>query len=200
MQIVRVKISNWIKRENIKNLLDFGCGLGQDGVYFAKTLDIKVNCADIVLSNIRLVSRYSKIWGIKTNGIYINDDPKEFQFPESYDAIFSNGVLHHTPKAKEIIVNLKRFLKPNGLLMCMLYTKKSFEKTQSKNLQEFAILSESIAPIINPYSDFYDIKKTKKIFEGFELLEVFQTYEDRYGWYIFRKKIAHTSARASQDY
>jgi len=156
--IYRDNVSSWIKRENIKNLLDFGSGLGQDGVYFAKTLGIKVTFADIVLSNIKLVSRYSKIWGIKTNGIYISCDPKEFQFPEAYDAIFSNGVLHHTPEAKGIILNLKRFLKPNGLFICMLYTQKPFEETEARTIQEFAILSESTAPIVNPYSDFYNVE------------------------------------------
>jgi 2-polyprenyl-3-methyl-5-hydroxy-6-metoxy-1,4-benzoquinol methylase len=188
--IYRNKVSDWIKRENIKKILDFGCGLGQDGVYFTKTLDIKVDYADIVLSNIKLVSRYSKIWGIKTNGIYISDDPKKFIFPDIYDAIFSNGVLHHTPEAKEIIWNLRKFLKSDGLFICMLYTKKSFQETKSKNINEYAILSESIAPIINPYSDFYTLDKAKKIFKGFNLLESFFNYNERYRWYIFRKKSA----------
>ena len=186
--IYRNNVSSWIKREKIKNLLDFGCGLGQDGVYFAKNLGIKVTFADIVMSNIELVSRYPKIWGIETNGIYISCDPKEFQFPEVYDAIFSNGVLHHTPEAKGIILNLERFLKLHGLFICMLYTRKPFKETEARTLQEFAILSESVAPIVNPYSDFYNVERAKGIFEGFELLETFQTYKGYYGWYVFRRK------------
>jgi len=182
----RDRVSSWIKKENVKNLLDFGCGLGQDGLHFAKTLGIEVTFADIVLANAKLVSRYSKIWGISSKAIYISCDPKEYEFPETYGLIFANGVLHHTPEAKEIILNLKRFLKPNGLFICMLYTRKSFEGTPARTLDEFAIVSEMVASLVNPYSDFYDVEKTKGIFEEFKLLETFQTYKGRFGWYVFK--------------
>jgi len=182
----RNRVSSWIEKENVMNLLDFGCGLGQDGVHFAKTLGIRVTFADIVPANAKLVSRYSKIWGISSEGIYISCDPKEYEFPETYDAIFANGVLHHTPEAREIILNLKRFLKPNGLFICMLYTRKVLERTQARTLDEFAVVSEGVASVVNPYSDFYDVEKTKGVFEEFELLETFQTCKGRFRWYVFK--------------
>lgn len=186
-KVYRNRVSNWINRENIRRILDFGCGLGQDGVYFAKTLRVQVTFADIVLSNIKLTERYSQIWGTPTKSIYIDCDPKEFQFPEIYDMIFANGVLHHTPEAKEIVQNLKRFLKPHGLFICMLYSRKHFEATGARTLEEYAMLSEGVAPIPNPYSDFYDVEKAKKVFGGFKLIETFTTHKGKFGWYVFRK-------------
>ena len=50
-------------------MLDFGCGMGSDGVYFSKLLGLKVTFADIVPSNVEIVKRYSKIWNIPTKAI-----------------------------------------------------------------------------------------------------------------------------------
>ena len=184
--VYRNKVSSWIKRENIRNILDFGCGLGQDGVYFSKLHGIHVTFADIVPSNIKLTERYSKIWGIPTKAVYI-DNPKTFQFPEVYDMIFANGVLHHTPEAKEIAQNLEKFLKPKGFFVCMLYTKKHFKATGAKTIEEYALLSEGAAPVSNPYSDYYDLEKAEKLFEGFKLVETFETHKGKFGWYVWKK-------------
>jgi len=92
-------------------------------------------------------------------------------------------VLHHTPRAKEIVENLKRFLRPNGLFICMLYTQKHFKATGAKTLREYAMLSEGDPR--NPYSDYYDTDKARRLFSGFDLLEVFQTYGKKFGWYVF---------------
>ena len=185
--VYRKKITEHIKKGNVKHMLDFGCGIGQDGVYFAKTCGVAVDFADIVESNVILTKRYNRIWNISANSIFIDVDPQEFCFPKEYDLILANGVLHHTPKAKEIIQNLHRFLKSNGLFICMLYTPKHFKATGARNIKEYAILSEGFAPIQNPYSDFYDLAKAKELFGGFELLETFTTHQGKFGWYVWRK-------------
>jgi len=185
--IYREKIAKWIKQEKIKSMLDFGCGIGQDGVYFAKRCDVEVDFADIVESNVALTKRYGKIWDISANSIFINCEPEEYIFPREYDMILANGVLHHTPKAKEIVQNLKKFLKPNGLFICMLYTPEHFRKTKAKTLEEYAVLSEHVGLVLNPYTDYYDLKKAKELFEGFVLLEYFTTHKGKFGWYVWRK-------------
>jgi len=185
--VYREKVVNWIKKEHVKYMLDFGCGIGQDGVFFAKTTGISVDFADIVQSNVILTKRYSRIWNISATSIFIDTDPEKFCFPRLYDMILANGVLHHTPKAKEIVQKLSKFLKPDGLFICMLYTPTHFKTTKAKNLEEYAKLSEGAAPVENPYSDFYDEEKSKKLFEDFHLLETFTTHKGKFGWYVWRK-------------
>lgn len=184
----RNRVSEWILREKVKKLLDFGCGFGQDGVYFSKTLGVEVTFADIVKSNIRLTERYSRIWNIPTKSIHIDGDPKEFNFPEEYDLIFANGVLHHTPEAREIVENLTNFLKPKGLFICMLYTPKHFKSRHVKTIEEYALVSEGAAPLPNPYTDYYTLEKAKKLFKGYRLLDVFTTNNGKFGWYVWKKE------------
>jgi 2-polyprenyl-3-methyl-5-hydroxy-6-metoxy-1,4-benzoquinol methylase len=43
--------------------------------------------------------------------------------PEIFDAIYSNGVLHHTPSTKKSFVNLAKLLKKNGLYFVWFYIK-----------------------------------------------------------------------------
>jgi len=185
--IYRSRVSEWIRRENVRKMLDFGCGLGQDGVYFSKTLGVEVTFADIVESNVRLTERYSRIWSIPTKSIYINTDPKEFRFPEVYDLIFANGVLHHTPQAREIVENLTRFLKPKGMFICMLYTPKHFKSRRVKTIEEYALVSEGTAPLPNPYTDYYTLEKAKKLFKDFSLINHWATHNGKFGWYVWKK-------------
>src|SRR5262249_33669783 len=48
-------------------------------------------------------------------------------FPdESFDWVYSHGVLHHTPNPQKAINEVWRVLKPNGRVIIMLYHKNSF--------------------------------------------------------------------------
>src|SRR5262249_34206619 len=42
--------------------------------------------------------------------------------PESFDCIYSIGVLHHTPDCEKALKNLPRYLKPGGKLGVWLYS------------------------------------------------------------------------------
>jgi len=187
----RAKVLEWVVQEKVKRLLDFGCGIGQDGVYFATKCPhaLEVTFADIVESNIKLVSSYARIFDIHSNAVLL-ENPENQSLPEVYDMMFANGVLHHTPRARQIMLNLQRYLRPDGLFICMLYTTEHFKSRNARNLQEYAFLSEGRLPksaigVFNPYSDFYDVAKAKKLFEGFKLLDHFVTHQGKFGWYVF---------------
>lgn len=189
----RTMVLKWIIEKDVKSLLDFGCGIGQDGVYFATRCPhaIKVIFTDIVESNVKLVSRYARIFNIRSNAMLIENLETE-SFLEAYDMILANGVFHHTPKARQIVLNLKRYLEPNGLFICMLYTSEHFKSRRARSLREYTFLSEGVLPksaksIFNPYSDFYDKAKVEKLFEGFKLLDHFTTHEKKFGLYVWRK-------------
>lgn len=183
------RIEHWILKGRIKRMLDFGCGVGADGVRFAKDLGIEVTFADIVESNVKLVSRYPGVFGINSRTLLI-DKSEEFVFPEVYDMIFSDGVLHHIPNAFKVVENLRKYLRTNGLFIAMLYSPKLYTESGAKNLSEFRALSEGRTPrgakVFNPYSTVYDEDEAKQLFAGFELVDSLRTYDDLYGWYVFK--------------
>ncbi len=43
----------------------------------------------------------------------------------SFDVVISSGVVHHTPDAKKSVMELKRIVKPKGLLYLLIYRKPS---------------------------------------------------------------------------
>jgi len=196
----RTKVLQWIIQKKVKSYLDFGCGIGQDGVYFAIKCPhtLEVTFADIVESNIKLVSNYARIFGIHSNAILV-ENPETQSLHEAYDMIFANGVLHHSPRARQIILNLKRYLRLGGLFVCMLYTPEHFKSRHARNLREYAFLSEGKLPrsaetLANPYSDFYDEAKAKKLFEGFEVLDHFTTHQKKFGWYALTPSARETGS------
>ena len=179
--------------------MDFGCGLGQDGLHFAKALGLEVVFADIVPSNVKLTNRYAVIWRVLTKSVHV-DDPKSFDFTQKFGLIFANGVLHHSPEAKEIVQNLKCFLNINGLFIVMLYTKEHYKVVGARSIDEYAMKSESPAPVptINPYTEYYDVKKAQELFEGFMLIDQWTTHNERFGWYCF-KMLPQEMAVASEN-
>ena len=181
-------IADLIKNKGMKKVLDFGCGLGQEGLYFAKECGVEVTFADISPSNIELTKRFPRIWNVNTKSSYI-DNPLTISFPEKFDLIMAIGVLHHTPQAKLIAANLRQFLNEDGFLILMLYTKHHYARRKVKTLADYALKSEALPPakIVNPYSDYYDVEKVKKVFEGYEIERNFTTNKETFGWYFLKK-------------
>lgn len=187
VEVARSRVKYWIENNNIRKMLDFGCGLGVDGVYFSINLGIQVTFADISLSNVKLTDRYAQIWNIPTKSVYI-DDSTSVDFGDKFDLIYAHGVLHHIPEPKPVVDNLQRFLNSNGLFIVMLYTKEHYAGKSAENIHHYAVRSESPAPtaITNPYSCYYDTAKAVALFEGCSLIDQWATNRDRFGWYCFK--------------
>src|SRR6476619_2206042 len=83
--------------ENSKNLrvLEVGCGLGTDGAQFAKA-GADYTGVDLTDAAIDLARRRFELFGL-TGKLQVAD-AENLDFPdESFDVVYSHGVLHHTP-------------------------------------------------------------------------------------------------------
>jgi arsenite methyltransferase len=105
-------------------VLDAGCGAGYTGLeYFYPILDrIRYIGADI--SEAVDVAK-ARMEDAGANAAFIQGDLIHLPLPHaSLDAIFSEGVLHHTDSTREAILSLVPLLKSGGLFMFYVYRRK----------------------------------------------------------------------------
>src|SRR5882724_3127085 len=106
------------------SVLEIGCGLGTDGAQFAKA-GAHYTGVDLTEAAIELARKRFEIAGLP--GEFRVADAENLDFAdESFDRIYSHGVLHHTPDTARGVAEIHRVLKPGGRAMVMLYHRGSY--------------------------------------------------------------------------
>lgn len=100
-----------------KRVLDAGCGNGRH-TYYAAQSNAEVWAVDIC-SAVEVAKHNTRLH----NNVYVAQaDIHHLPFePESFDLIYSLGVLHHLPDPESAFRNLLRYLKPGGWIQIYLY-------------------------------------------------------------------------------
>jgi len=104
-------------------LLEVGCGMGTDLLQFARA---GARCVGIDLTprSIEISRHRFKLYG--ADGSFMISDGEHLPFRDgSFDVVYSNGVLHHTPDTARAIREVHRVLRPGGLAKVMLYHRNS---------------------------------------------------------------------------
>jgi len=107
-----------------KKVLEIGTGNGADGVMFALN-GADYTGVDLTDTALEATRRHFEVQGL--TGSFGCEDAESLSFPdESFDWVYSHGVLHHTPNTRRAIDEVWRVLKPGGRAVVMLYHKHSF--------------------------------------------------------------------------
>ena len=105
-------------------VLEIGCGLGTDGAQFAKA-GADYTGVDLTDAAVELATKHFELLGLR--GDFRTADAENLDFAdESFDLVYSHGVLHHTPDTALAVREIHRVLKPNGRAMVMLYHRGSY--------------------------------------------------------------------------
>jgi 2-polyprenyl-3-methyl-5-hydroxy-6-metoxy-1,4-benzoquinol methylase len=105
-------------------VLEIGCGLGTDGAQFAKA-GADYTGIDLTEASIELAQKRFELAGLK--GEFRVSDAENLDFAdETFDVVYSHGVLHHTPDTATAVREIHRILKPGGRAMVMLYHRGSY--------------------------------------------------------------------------
>lgn len=106
-----------------KTVLEVGCGAGIDSAEFARngamvtSTDLTRRGAELTRDLLQEISLPVRV---------IQCDTKNLPFKnESFDCIYSFGVLHHFPEIEAALAEIHRVLKPGGQVMVMLYHRDS---------------------------------------------------------------------------
>jgi len=115
--------ANFATSENLR-VLEIGCGLGTDGAQFAKA-GADYTGVDLTEAAVDLARRRFELFDLP--GTFRTADAEKLDFPENtFDVVYSHGVLHHTPNTAGAIKEVYRVLRPGGRAVIMLYHRDSY--------------------------------------------------------------------------
>lgn len=105
------------------DLLEVGCGMGSDLLQFARG-GARVTGLDYTPRSVEISRRRFALYDVP--GKFTLGDAENLPFPDAtFDVVYSNGVLHHTPDTQRAIHEVHRVLKPGGVAKIMLYHRSS---------------------------------------------------------------------------
>lgn len=109
------------KKHKGDKILEIGCGVGMDSLEYAKG-GAFVYGIDITKSAIKLTKERFKLNNLKGNFKVMNAENLTFK-DDTFDFVYSFGVLHHTPNIEKAINEIGRVLKQEGTAIIWLYAK-----------------------------------------------------------------------------
>jgi ubiquinone/menaquinone biosynthesis C-methylase UbiE len=107
-----------------QRLLEVGFGMGTDLFQFASHGAI-VSGIDLTPKHYEIASQRFKLYGIPAD-LRLGDAEEMPYEDESFDAVYTFGVIHHSPNTEKIVDEIYRILKPGGRAIITVYHKWSF--------------------------------------------------------------------------
>jgi SAM-dependent methyltransferase len=161
-----------------KRVLEIGCGLGTDTINFARA-GAQVTAVDLSEASLTLARRRSELSGLDITFYQGNAEELTAFVPlETYDLVYSFGVIHHTPHPRRVIEEIRRYLHQDSLLKFMVYHRHSWKvfwilmkygKGAFWNLEEL-VARHSEAQTGCPITYTYTRSSIKELLSGFDIL------------------------------
>ena len=165
-----------------EQVLDIGGGMGTDLAQFARHGAI-VTDVDLSEGHLKLAQENLRLRGL--TGRFVHHDAESLPFETaSFDLVYSNGVLHHTPHAKRAIAEIFRVLKPGGRVVVMMYAENSLHYWRNLvwgiGLKNGALTSRSMADIMSRSVERTgnDARPLVKVYTPSRLRALFAAFDD----------------------
>ncbi|MGY4329386.1 ubiquinone/menaquinone biosynthesis C-methylase UbiE [Bradyrhizobium sp. LB7.2] len=170
-----------------EKLLEVGGGMGTDHAQFAKNGAITTDL-DLSSGHLEHAKRNFALRGL--TGEFIHGDAENMPFEDStFDVVYSNGVIHHTPDTARVVNEMYRVLKPGGKAIIMVYAENSLhywrnlfytigiEQGRLERVSMGGIMSESVEisehgskPLVKVYTP----KRLHNLFHRFDRRKIYQ--------------------------
>lgn len=170
-----------------KQLLEIGGGMGTDLAQFAKHGTV-ITDVDLSSGHLALAQESFRLRGLK--GTFVHHDAETIPFPDnSFDVVYSNGVIHHTPNTQSVVDEIFRVLKPGGKAIIMVYAENSLYYWRNlvgwQGLKKGALMKNSIGHVMScsvemsdndarPLVKVYTKPRLKKMFGKFNNIKIYQ--------------------------
>lgn len=127
---VESHIENWVEFQKWegKRVLDVGCGIGTVGAVFARN-GANYTGVDLSSNSLAIAQKRFEVEGLSGTFRKINVETiGDVLDGESFDVIFSFGVLHHTPNPFIALQQLRRLAEENTVFLGMVYHRDSYKQ------------------------------------------------------------------------
>jgi len=168
-----------------EEVLEIGCGIGTDAVEYAKN-GANVTAVDLGFDQIRLTKLNFDLHHLPYKEIK-EANAESLPFADnSFDLVYCDGVIHHTPNTGQAIREIFRVLKPDGTALVLVYAR-GWKHYVKRCLIHGLIRGRWIAHQFNwkkvyseasevygnaPKTDVYTKRQVKAMFRAFPNLEV----------------------------
>ena len=169
------------------DVLEIGGGMGTDLSRFARG-GARVTDLDLSAGHLALAQENFARRGLQ--GRFVHHDAERLPFDDrSFDLVYSNGVLHHTPNTRRVVDEIRRVLKPGGTAIVMMYAELSIhywrelvwrlglERDMLKHYSMGEIMSRSVEISQNdarPLVKVYTPARLTRLFDGFDRRVVYK--------------------------
>jgi 2-polyprenyl-3-methyl-5-hydroxy-6-metoxy-1,4-benzoquinol methylase len=114
-------VDPFLKNKEYKTFCEVGCGSSGWLPYFARKYGFLVSGIDYSEIGCKLAEENLRLFNIEYGDIYCKDlFDKDCTNGNSYDVIFSYGVIEHFEKPYDVIEKFKIFLNPGGIIITLV--------------------------------------------------------------------------------
>lgn len=107
-----------------KDVLEIGVGMGADHLEWAKSSPASLTGIDLTPRAIEFTAQRLALYNLHSSLRVA--DAENLPFPDnSFDIVYSYGVLHHSPDTAQAIREVRRVLRPGGVARIMIYHSRS---------------------------------------------------------------------------
>jgi ubiquinone/menaquinone biosynthesis C-methylase UbiE len=170
-----------------EKILEVGAGMGTDHAQFARHGGV-MHDIDLSAGHLALAQRNFELRGLA--GSFHHGDAEALPFDDgSFDLVYSNGVIHHTPNTVRVTHEIHRVLKPGGRCIVMVYAENSLhywrELFAKIGLRKGELDTASMGEIMSrhvelsahgskPLVKVYTARRIRKIFSRFEDVRIYK--------------------------
>jgi ubiquinone/menaquinone biosynthesis C-methylase UbiE len=150
-----------------KRLLEIGCGLGYDSLEFIRR-GVRVTAIDLTPTAVELARRHFEIAGVEADAVEVGS-ALNLPFEDgSFDAVWSNGVLHATGNTQLGVQEALRVVVPGGRVMISHFYRKPSWMYLMRELARQNIEYDEEDP---PVNEFLTDEEILALFDGADIVE-----------------------------
>ena len=112
-----------------KKVLEIGCGIGTDTINFARH-GASVTAIDLTEKSLELARSRARVFGLEDRIRFVQANAEELTLSvplESYDLVYSFGVIHHTPHPDRVLAQIRKYVKAGSSVRIMVYNRWSWK-------------------------------------------------------------------------